>query len=232
VYGISITEAQIQAEVNRINNSTRAPEMLAEIKTALGNDPVKFSNTVAKPIIVERILRNKYNNDDTRHANTRKSAETIRGKLLSAKSIGSKTQETILENSAHHTSKAKWKMIPRPEETTKQPTPIPQTAPVKGTASGGRYSVESTVQVAQVLSSPEKDEGPDEQEFYFEDLHPDLQRVLNIQLQSTGDISAVIERPTGFQLFLLINRTEEEMEVTALTIQKHSYDEWLAEQSQ
>src|ERR1035441_9770407 len=37
VYGVAITPALLEAEVERINTTTRAPEMLTEIKAALGN---------------------------------------------------------------------------------------------------------------------------------------------------------------------------------------------------
>ena len=40
----------LDAEVQRINTTTHAPDMLAEIKAALDNDPVKFANVFAKPI--------------------------------------------------------------------------------------------------------------------------------------------------------------------------------------
>src|SRR5512144_1003338 len=37
-YGVTINPALLDAEVQRINTTTRAPDMLAEIKDALGND--------------------------------------------------------------------------------------------------------------------------------------------------------------------------------------------------
>ena len=64
VYGVAITPALLEAEVQRINTTTRAPEMLAEIKAALGDDPAKFAQAFAKPFLVERLLREKFDNDD------------------------------------------------------------------------------------------------------------------------------------------------------------------------
>ena len=77
-YGVEVTPALLDAEVQRINTTTRAPEMLAEIKAALGNDPEKFANTFAKPILVERELRQRFDNDDALHAATRRECETAR----------------------------------------------------------------------------------------------------------------------------------------------------------
>src|SRR2546426_12134425 len=60
IYGVEMTPALLDGEVQRINTTTRAPEMLAEIKAALGNDPERFANIFAKPILVERLLRQKF----------------------------------------------------------------------------------------------------------------------------------------------------------------------------
>ena len=68
VYGVAITPALLDAEVQRINTTTRAPDMLAEIKAALGNDPAKFAQAFAKPFLVERLLREKFDNDEALHA--------------------------------------------------------------------------------------------------------------------------------------------------------------------
>ena len=52
VYQVEITPAMVDAEVARINATTRAPEMLVEIKAALGNDPARFARVMARPIVV------------------------------------------------------------------------------------------------------------------------------------------------------------------------------------
>ena len=83
-YGVTITPALLDAEVQRINTTTRAPDMLAEIKAALGNDPVKFANVFAKPFLVERELRGRFDNDDALHAAQRQEAERVREQLLEA----------------------------------------------------------------------------------------------------------------------------------------------------
>ena len=81
IYGVTITSAQLAGEIRRINTTTRAPDMLAEIKTALGNDPEKFANAFARPILVERELRQRFDNDDALHAATRRELEKVRATL-------------------------------------------------------------------------------------------------------------------------------------------------------
>lgn len=84
VYGVVITPALLDAELQRINTTTRAPEMLAEIKAALGNDPARFAQAFAKPFLVERLLRDKFDNDEALHAPQRREAERVRARLLAA----------------------------------------------------------------------------------------------------------------------------------------------------
>ena len=57
VYKIGVTPAEVAEEVQRINSSTRAPDVLAEIKAALDQDPTRFAQTMARPLVVERKLR-------------------------------------------------------------------------------------------------------------------------------------------------------------------------------
>jgi len=71
-YGVEITPAMVEAEVRRINTTTRAPEMLAEIKHALGDDAERFARSMARPIVVERLLRERFENDDKLHLPQRK----------------------------------------------------------------------------------------------------------------------------------------------------------------
>ena len=106
VYGVVITPDLLEAEVQRINTTTRAPEVLAEIKVALGYDPAKFAQAFAKPFLVERLLRDKFDNDEAFHAARRQEAERLRAKLLSASS--SRGNEALTNNSAFRTPHSRW----------------------------------------------------------------------------------------------------------------------------
>ena len=97
VYGVEVTPAMLAAEVQRINTTTRAPEILAELKAALGHDTNRFARTVAKPIVVERLLRNRFENDDQLHAPQRREAEKVREQLLATRS--SRREEAPSEKS-------------------------------------------------------------------------------------------------------------------------------------
>ncbi|MBI3853716.1 MAG: hypothetical protein HY298_26015 [Verrucomicrobia bacterium] len=265
VYGVELARAEIEAEVRRINSTTRAPEMLSEIKKALGDDAERFARSVAKPIVVERELRAHFENDDALHAARRQQAKELRAELLNVanqsrsrrgneaeagapnesassprrlqdspsaatQSLVEKLAAILRDSRAGSFSEVTWQLSARPDRVnaelrTQSPSPLP--AKVK--ASSTAYSVEATAQLAQVLASPENH--PRDQKSYFEDLSAELQNVLRVQLQKPGDISAVIETPTGFLLFLAKEKTADALSAASLSISKRSYELWLANQS-
>lgn len=77
------------------------------------------------------------------------------------------------------------------------------------------------------MSSPHSPET--ERRFYFEDLPTNLQRVLRVQLRAAGDVSAVIETPDGFLLYVCREKTTEILSVATLSLPKRGYEEWLRE---
>ena len=235
VYGVAITPALLAAEVERINTTTRAPEMLAEIKVALGNDPAKFAQTFAKPFLVERLLRDKFDNDEALHAPLRREAETLRGQLLEARAAKSDMRNPKAERRSPQTAvvtsnflailkaspagqltETTWQLGARPAETN---APAAEELEIKQ-----RFGPN-----AQLLSSPHGAERDRKQ--YFEDLPSELQRVLRVQLRKPGDVSAVIEAPAGFLLFVAKETTDTALTMACLSLPKRSYEQWLSEQT-
>lgn len=214
IYHVEITPAMIDAEVQRINASTHAPEMLAEIKAALGNDPARFARSVARPIVVARTLRDRFDNDDAIHAVQRRKAEGARDKLKSGQTV----------TNLHEVS---WELAPRPVEAA----PL-QYSPVatQGIAASQFYKNEATVQLAQTLNPP--DAVAKDRKHYLGDLPDELQRVLKAQLNRPGDVSAVIETRNGFLVFRCLARDATTLNVASLAIPKRGYDEWLAQQQE
>jgi hypothetical protein len=51
-----ITAQQLQAEVDRMAQHTRQPEVLRELFEALGNDPFVIAECLARPVLAERML--------------------------------------------------------------------------------------------------------------------------------------------------------------------------------
>jgi len=246
-YGVDVTSAMLAAEVQRINTTSRAPGMLAEIKAALGNHPARFANAFAKPFLVERLLRERFENDDLLHAPQRREAERVRAELLQTRSA----RGHEAHSSESETRNPKSGMDPRPltpaatndlvakllvllkqshsnavTETTWQlgARPVETNAPTADELEiRNRFGAN-----AQLLSRPHRD--GEERKSYFEDLPGELQNVLRVQLRQPGDVSAVIETPSGFLLYLCKAKTAETLSVATLSLPKRSLEQWLAEQ--
>jgi hypothetical protein len=62
-----VTGEQLQAEMDRMARQTRKPEMLRDLWSALGNDPLVIAECLARPALVERLIRNWYSYDERFH---------------------------------------------------------------------------------------------------------------------------------------------------------------------
>src|SRR4029077_12755436 len=62
-----ITAEQLQAEMDRMANHTKQPEVLRELFEALGNDPFVIAECLARPALAERLLANWYAYDERIH---------------------------------------------------------------------------------------------------------------------------------------------------------------------
>ena len=227
VYGIEVTAGMLEGEVQRINLTTRAPEMLAEIKSALGNDPQRFANAFAKPILIDRLLRDKFDNDDALHAPQRREIESVRTGLTNAaaafrstgsndtKNLARKLLALLKQSHSNSVTEITWQLGVRAAETKDAEADLLEVQKRFGPN-------------AQILSSPRAEE---DQKLYFADLPVELQNVLRVQLRGAGDVSAVIETPAGFLLYVAKEKTETRLSVGGLSLPKRSYEQWLQQQT-
>ena len=212
VYHFELGQAETDAEVQRINSTTRAPDVLAEIKHALGDDPKRFADTVAQPIVIERELRTRFANDPKLHAAPRASAEKIRREVLA---LGSAPERIALLKERKDSSEIVWQLASR------------QTTLVRETASSANYSIETTTEIAQISNTADKPTGAKR---YFADVDPELQKVIGSHLQKAGDVTPVIETPDAFLLYVAKERTEGALGVVSFSIPKRDYDAWINQQ--
>src|SRR5437762_13222678 len=54
----SVTAERLQAEMDRMAQHTKQPEVLHELFASLGNDPFVIAECLARPILAERIIAN------------------------------------------------------------------------------------------------------------------------------------------------------------------------------
>ena len=70
-----ITAEQLQAEMERMAQHSKRPEVLQELFEALGNDPFVIAECLARPALAERLLTNWYAYDQRIHGELKQRAE-------------------------------------------------------------------------------------------------------------------------------------------------------------
>ena len=63
VWSRRVSAADLQSEIDRMMRSTRRPEVLKELFGSLGNDPLLIAECLARPVLVDRLIRNIYATD-------------------------------------------------------------------------------------------------------------------------------------------------------------------------
>src|SRR5216117_331989 len=70
-----ITAEQLQAEMDRMAQYSRQPEVLRELFEALGNDPFVIAECLARPVLADRLLTELYAHDQRFHGGLKRRAE-------------------------------------------------------------------------------------------------------------------------------------------------------------
>jgi hypothetical protein len=71
-----ITPDQLQAEMDRMAQHTKQPEVLREIFAALGNDPFVIAECLARATLSQRLIRDLYAHDERFHGELKGRAES------------------------------------------------------------------------------------------------------------------------------------------------------------
>ncbi len=69
-----LTDERLQAELDRMSRSTRAPQVLRELYAALDDDARLIAETLGRQTLVERLIRQEYDRDDRLHGQIEKRA--------------------------------------------------------------------------------------------------------------------------------------------------------------
>jgi hypothetical protein len=75
LWGRPITHLELQAEMDRMARETKDAGMLRELSAALGDDPFLIAETLARPVLVDRLARRWYASDERIHETLHKKAE-------------------------------------------------------------------------------------------------------------------------------------------------------------
>src|SRR6185312_11927419 len=71
----AIKPEHLQAEINRMIKETKNSAVLQELFATLDNDPYVIAECLARPLLVERLIRNWYAFDPTFHSALRSKAQ-------------------------------------------------------------------------------------------------------------------------------------------------------------
>ncbi|NDD40602.1 MAG: hypothetical protein EB082_19700, partial [Verrucomicrobia bacterium] len=180
VYRLEITPKLVDEEVARIERSTMAGDMLAQIKLSLANNAERFARSVAKPLVVDRVLRARFEADAAQQANRRAEAEALRAQLLAAKP----EERLALLKDRPDVREVTWTF------GAGVSAPDPKAKPAGAKVADARNSLMPKAM--------------------FKDLNGDMQKVLDAQLRQSNDVSAVFGSDYNFALYVAISRTAEE----------------------
>jgi hypothetical protein len=76
-----VTAEMLGQELLRMASATRMPDRLRELEAALGDDPFLIQETLARPVLVDRLTRNFFATDATLHDKERREADALREDL-------------------------------------------------------------------------------------------------------------------------------------------------------
>jgi hypothetical protein len=93
-----LSSGQLQAEMERMAQHTRQPEVLRELYGALGNDPFVIAECLARPVLSERLVTNFYPHGQEPLESWRDGGTSQTPKAMAAAS-GNYTLPTILDGS-------------------------------------------------------------------------------------------------------------------------------------
>src|SRR5262245_14578999 len=85
VWHIRITGEMLRSEVERMARETRMPERLRELFDALKDDPLVVEECLARPILVNRLVREQFAFDTSLHESARREAEDLQAQLKSGR---------------------------------------------------------------------------------------------------------------------------------------------------
>src|SRR6266700_7621260 len=79
-----LTAEQLQAEMDRMAQHTRQPEVLNELFEALGNDPFVIAECLARPVLSERLVADLSAQDKTKLSHSARTKELSRMSMAAA----------------------------------------------------------------------------------------------------------------------------------------------------
>lgn len=182
-YEVKVMEEMLQEKAHWIELGTQDAPKLAQIIATLGRDGNGYLAKVVKPIIVERLLRVNFYQDRVLHAVERGKAISTRSELVKGNKYD-EVEELILHLSPSIA-----------DATACTTTELPVAEPSSSWGNTNKAEAQMTL----VLDGA--NQKTKEPKHYFSDLDPELAEVLKKHLQKPGDVSPIVESPSGFRIY-------------------------------
>jgi len=205
-----ITADQLQAELDRMAQNTKQPEVLKELFDALGNDPFVIAECLVRPALAQRLLTSWYAYDQRIHGELKQRAEAdlqahptleqmkqTSGKYSEIELVKSDTPRDADDGSAPHSVKLnsrEW------DETVQKFALTFGDAKHERAVAGGVSSAQTTRLVPQELLAQIK----------------------------TGVVSPLREEETRYYATVVLSRTADRIKLATVAWHKDPLESWLA----
>jgi N-acetylneuraminic acid mutarotase len=207
-----VTAEQLQAEIERMARESKQPEVLRELWEALGNDPFLIAEVLARPVLVERLARNAYADDERFHGALRERAEDdvrahdsveemrrMSGHYSEVKAVKVAQNRSRAANSESHADAAE--ALFAETDTTLKLTPSEWEA--------------ETARLAAVSETPEDEQFT---------AHASSARLLK-----KNRVSGLQEDANSFYVTSVVEKTGSRLKVARVEWTKKSFDSWWGE---
>jgi hypothetical protein len=212
-----ITAEQLHAEMDRMAQHTKQPEVLQELFDALGNDPFVIAECLARPALAERLVTNWYAYDQRIHGELKQRAEAelrasrgcgieqmkeLSGKYGEIEFIKSDSSVAADNRSAGHAVKLS---SPEWDETVQKLTALFADSPVAAGVSPAK---------GRALAAAPKTLG--------------VAKEASITQIKTGVLSSLQEDESRYYTTAILNKTTDRLKLATVSWFKEPFESWLA----
>ncbi len=211
-----ITAEQLQAEMDRMAQHTRRPEVLRELFDALGNDPFVIAECLARPVLADRLLTNWYAYDQRIHGELKQRAEAD---LLAHQAV-----DEMRQLSGNYSEIELVRGDSR--ETVRQAHRLPN-----GQLAGGAPALQRPDLMGSIkLNSREWDETAQKLAAMFADYPraAGVSPAKAIAQIETGALSALQEDETRYYATAVIDKTADHLKLATVAWSKEPSESWLS----
>ncbi len=213
-----ITAEQLQAEMDRMAQHTKQPEVLRELFSALGNDPFVIAECLARPVLAEHLLTNWYAYDQRIHGELKQQAEADLQAHPAAKQLdgGAYTEIELIKSDRVDVGQERAAKIMRlnSNEWDESVRHLAGTFDNAGAAESGGLGLQRT-------------QGPGISQSAEATAHPETPAEMYEALP-VGKTSSLQENDTCYYATAVLAKTNDHLKLATVAWPKEPLESWLA----